>query len=124
MYDQVDERIGGEASVSRQQQERRIKPRTHINTFKTELPDKISRKELEGISSPPRAEGRNWFQSPTLTALNTLAADLSRRICEPLIDPTPTDGESLCLALSCLACCLCCVSVVPWWAETCSLREV
>ncbi len=55
--------------------------------------DKISEKELEGMASPPRNLDKEYFLAPTVLALNTLAATLSKRVCDPLPDPTPDDGK-------------------------------
>ena len=57
--------------------------------------DKISEQELKGMSSPPRELNHQYFVAPTVLALNTLAATLSRRVCEPLDDPTPRDGKNV-----------------------------
>ena len=46
------------------------------------------------MSSPPRELNHQYFVAPTVLALNTLAATLSRRVCEPLDDPTPRDGKT------------------------------
>ena len=45
------------------------------------------------MSSPPQTLNEQYFKAPTIRALNTLAATLSRRICEPLTPPTPVDGK-------------------------------
>ena len=55
--------------------------------------DLISEEELKGMSSPPRELNHQYFKAPTVLALNTLASTLSRRVCEPLDDPTPKDGK-------------------------------
>ena len=56
--------------------------------------DLISEEELQAMSSPPQELNQHYFRAPTILALNTLAATLSKRVCDPLDDPTPTDGES------------------------------
>ena len=56
--------------------------------------DLISEEELKGMSSPPRELNHQYFKAPTVLALNTLASTLSRRVCEPLDDPTPKDGKN------------------------------
>ena len=56
--------------------------------------DLISEEELKGMSSPPRELNHQYFKAPTVLALNTLASTLSRRVCEPLVNPTPKDGKN------------------------------
>ena len=46
------------------------------------------------MSSPPQELNHQYFLAPTVLALNTLASTLSRRVCEPLDDPTPKDGKN------------------------------
>ena len=65
--------------------------------------DLISEEELKGMSSPPRELNHQYFKAPTVLALNTLASTLSRRVCEPLDDPTPKDGKNFKAPTCCTA---------------------